>query len=109
MRLFYEKKWLNSLSRQYKSGQRTALFFYFDKNVVGSYLKSLHLCEYKVNDAIEVGQTTITLTNEITFCGKTFSVNEHLEHDRNVSKKIDNLNKALLAWNKRSLSIFGRN
>ncbi len=63
-----------------------------------------------VNDEeILLEEKSITLTSEVTICGKTFSLNSELERRNNILKKIENLQKALCLWSKRSLSIFGRN
>jgi hypothetical protein len=73
----------------------------------------MNLKEHLVEDNLMLegteSQTSIKLTESITICGKTFSLNNVLEHDKNVGNKIDNLQKALNSWSKRSLSIFGRN
>ncbi len=54
-------------------------------------------------------QTIIRFTSNVTICGKFFSLDCNAEHSHNVLAKIDKLSKALSAWSKRSLSIFGRN
>ncbi len=55
------------------------------------------------------GETTIECVKKLTICGRTFSLDKETEYDANVTSKINNMIKALASWNKRSLSIFGRN
>ncbi len=55
------------------------------------------------------GQVTVNFSDCVTICSKTFFLSEEVEYRNNVLAKIGNLEKALASWNKRSLSIFGRN
>lgn len=55
------------------------------------------------------GNYELDCVKGLTICGRTFSNEKDLEYQNNVVKKINNLSNALNSWNKRSLSIFGRN
>jgi len=52
---------------------------------------------------------SINAVSAVKICGITFANDSCTEYAENVTAKIDNLDKALIAWRKRSLSIFGRN
>jgi hypothetical protein len=81
----------------------SGLFLNVDKTEI------LNLCQFNTDEIISVEQSDIKLAKEVTICGKTFSVDDKIEHDKNVSNKIEKLTKALSLWGRRSLSIFGRN
>ena len=70
----------------------------------------------KLNPKIGPDFTVLSQNNErinfikkMVICGRTFSCDILTEYEYNISNKIDKLQKALNAWNRRSLSIFGRN
>jgi hypothetical protein len=80
-------------------------------NVDKTEIMKLH--DTNVSDTIQLdspnGSVTVSYSESVTICGKTFSLDSSVEYKRNVSEKIGNLEKALASWNRRSLSIFGRN
>jgi hypothetical protein len=63
----------------------------------------------EVNFHYDNSSQCIKTVPSIKICGITFSLDNTLEFDSNVKSKIQNLSNALSSWNKRNLSIFGRN
>ncbi len=94
--------------REYNSFSRVSgLYLNVDKTEI------MNLKHNKANESVNIGEsdntTTIMFTNNVTICGKYFSLDGNTEHKVNVLEKIDKLQNALKQWSKRSLSIFGRN
>ncbi len=95
------------INNYYRFSSVSGLYLNVDKTEV------LDLCKATPEGEITIsspsGHTIIKPSTEITICGKAFSLSDDTEHKKNVTAKINNLGKALSNWNKRSLSIFGRN
>jgi hypothetical protein len=99
---------INSIQNVIKSYTRFSQVSGLYLNVDKTEVMRLHSSDGP--QLIELTDTTKTsLSNGITICGRLFSCDYRLEYENNVLSKIDKLRKALESWNRRSLSIFGRN
>lgn len=78
-------------------------------NVEKTEVLSLHSDTSTVSLPGPNGNYDIKCVEKLTICGRTFSSVARHEVESNVESKIHNMTKALASWNKRSLSIYGRN
>ena len=58
---------------------------------------------------IDTNGQSIPLSDHLTICGRAFSNDPAIEYKLNITDKIEKMNSALKTWNRRNLSIFGRN
>jgi hypothetical protein len=87
----------------------SGLYLNVDKTEIINLNKHDSTDRLSISDSNSASSTVIEFSKSITICGRVFSLDHGAEYKSNILSKIDNLQKALNSWNKRSLSIYGRN
>jgi len=97
---------IQALKTYEKFSEASGLYLNADKTEI------VNMKEYRRNDFIRTNiygkAVNVQTVDQLTICGKTFSVNPNIEYEKNITDKIKKLDKAIEKWKKRNLSVEGK-